>query len=45
MLFSALLEQERPDIFTQTIDNLPAGEALIARITIDLRLTWLPEGE
>jgi serine/threonine protein kinase len=42
---AALLEQERPDIFTQTIGNLPAGEALIARITIDLRLTWLPEGE
>lgn len=42
---AALLEQERADIFTQSIGNLPASEALIARITIDLRLTWLPEGE
>ena len=42
---AALLEQERADIFTQSIGNLPAGQALIARITIDLRLTWLPEGE
>lgn len=42
---AALLEQERADLFTQSIGNLPASEALIARITIDLRLTWLPEGE
>src|SRR5262249_31010406 len=42
---AALLEQERADIFTQSIGNLPAGQAMNARITIDLRLTWLPEGE
>jgi Ca-activated chloride channel homolog len=42
---AALLEQERADIFTQSIGNLPANQALIARITIDQRLTWLPEGE
>jgi len=42
---AALLEQDRADIFTQSIGNLPAGEALIARITVDQRLTWLPEGE
>jgi serine/threonine protein kinase len=42
---AALLEQERADVFTQSIGNLPAGQALIARITIDLRLIWLPEGE
>ncbi len=42
---AALLEQERADIFTQSIGNLPAGEALIARITVDQRLIWLPEGE
>jgi Ca-activated chloride channel family protein len=42
---AALLEQERADIFTQSIGNLPAGEALIARITVDQRLTWLAEGE
>jgi Ca-activated chloride channel family protein len=42
---AALLEQERADIFTQSIGNLPAREALIARITIDQKLAWLPEGE
>jgi Ca-activated chloride channel family protein len=42
---AALLEQERADLFTQRIGNLPAGEVLIARITIDQRLVWLPEGE
>jgi len=42
---AALLEQERGDIFTQQIGNLPPGEALVARITVDQRLAWLPEGE
>lgn len=42
---AALLEQERSDIFTQQIGNIPAGESLVARITIDQRLVWLPEGE
>src|SRR5450432_955212 len=42
---AALLEQERADIFTQQIGNIPAGEQVIARITIDQRLAWLPEGE
>lgn len=42
---AALLEQNRSDIFTQEIGNLPAGATLVARITIDQRLAWLPEGE
>ncbi|HEU4613688.1 MAG TPA: VIT domain-containing protein, partial [Kofleriaceae bacterium] len=42
---AALLEQERADIFTQQIGNIPAREAVTARITIDQRLVWLPEGE
>ena len=42
---AALLEQERADIFTQQIGNIPPGERVIARITIDQRLAWLPEGE
>ncbi|HUS31143.1 MAG TPA: VIT domain-containing protein, partial [Kofleriaceae bacterium] len=42
---AALLEQERADIFTQQIGNIPPGEAVVARITIDQRLVWLPEGE
>ncbi len=42
---AALLEQNRDDIFTQEIGNLPPKQRLIARITIDQRLAWLPEGE
>jgi len=42
---AALLEQERADIFTQELGNLPAGEAIVARITVDVRLAWLDEGE
>jgi len=42
---AALLEQERADIFTQQIGNIPPGEALVARITVDQKLAWLPEGE
>jgi len=42
---AALLEQERADIFTQQIGNIPPGEDVTARITIDQRLAWLPEGE
>jgi Ca-activated chloride channel family protein len=42
---AALLEQERADIFTQQIGNIPPREAIIARITVDQRLVWLPEGE
>jgi Ca-activated chloride channel homolog len=42
---AALLEQERADIFTQQIGNIPPREAIVARITVDQRLAWLPEGE
>jgi len=42
---AALLEQERSDIFTQQIGNIPAGETILARIVIDQRLAWLAEGE
>jgi Ca-activated chloride channel family protein len=42
---AALLEQERGDIFTQQIGNIPPKEAVVAKITIDQRLVWLPEGE
>ncbi len=42
---AALLEQERADIFTQQIGNIPARASVLARITIDQRLVWLPEGE
>jgi len=42
---AALLEQDRADIFTQSIGNLPAGEGLTVWIAVDQRLAWLPEGE
>lgn len=42
---AALLEQNTNDIFTQQIGNLPANEELVARITVDQKLAWLPEGE
>ena len=42
---AALLEQERGDIFTQQIGNIPPSSFVIARIVIDQRLVWLPEGE
>jgi|GEM_PF-1191648 len=42
---AGLLEQERADIFTQSIGNLPARSALVAFIAVDVKLTWLPEGE
>ncbi len=38
---AALLDQERADIFTQQIGNVPAKATIVARITIDLRLAWL----
>jgi Ca-activated chloride channel family protein len=42
---AALLEQERADIFTQQIGNIPPHATIVARITVDQRLVWLPEGE
>jgi Ca-activated chloride channel homolog len=42
---AALLEQNKADIFTQEIGNLPPNQQLVARITVDVRLVWLPEGE
>ncbi len=42
---AALLEQQRADVFTQEIGNLPAGATIVARITVDQPLAWLPEGE
>src|SRR5262249_45422459 len=41
---AALLEQQRADIFTQELGNLPPRTAIVARITVDQRLAWLPEG-
>ncbi len=42
---AGLLEQERADIFTQSLGNIPPGEAIRVAIEIDQRLVWLAEGE
>ncbi len=42
---AGILEQEKPDIFTQEIGNVPPRTRVTAKITIDIRLAWLPEGE
>lgn len=42
---AAILEQERSDVFTQEIGNIPPRTSIVARITVDAPLTWLPEGE
>ena len=42
---AALLDQDKPDIFTQDIGNIPPRQSLIAEITIDQRLAWTTDGE
>jgi Ca-activated chloride channel family protein len=42
---AALLEQDKPDIFTQRIANIPPRARVTAKITVDQRLAWLAEGE
>jgi Ca-activated chloride channel homolog len=42
---AALLEQDRQDIFTQEIGNIPPRTTIVARVTVDQRLAWLAEGE
>jgi Ca-activated chloride channel family protein len=41
---AALLDQERGSVFTQELGNVPPGAEVVAELTIDQRLTWLPEG-
>lgn len=40
---AALLEQERASLFVQEIGNVPPGQALEVRITIDQPLAWLSD--
>src|SRR3954470_21746907 len=37
---AALLEQEKGDVFTQEIGNIPPRQTIVAEITIDQRLAW-----
>src|SRR5262245_43955369 len=41
---AALLEQDRSSLFTQDLGNIPAGATLVAELTVDQKLRWLPEG-
>lgn len=41
---AALVEQDRPSLFTQEIGNIPPRAAVVAEITVDQRLAWLAEG-
>jgi Ca-activated chloride channel family protein len=41
---AALLEQERADLFTQRVGNIPPRSTLVAEVTVDQRLAWLDEG-
>jgi Ca-activated chloride channel family protein len=42
---AALLEQDKADVFTQEIGNLPPRQTIVAEIVVDLRLAWRHEGE
>lgn len=39
---AALLDQERPNLFTQRLGNIPAGQDVIVELTIDHLLAWRP---
>ncbi|HYX92678.1 MAG TPA: VIT domain-containing protein, partial [Myxococcaceae bacterium] len=41
---AAILDEERSSLFTQEIGNIPPGAEVIAELTIDQKLSWLPEG-
>lgn len=41
---AALVEQDRPNLFTQYVGNIPASTDVIVELTIDHRLTWIPAG-
>lgn len=41
---AGLVTQERRSVFTQELGNLPPGEELVAELTVDQKLAWLPEG-
>jgi Ca-activated chloride channel homolog len=41
---AGLVDQERSSLFTQEVGNIPPGAEVVARLTIDQKLRWLPEG-
>lgn len=41
---AAILEQERSNMFTQEVGNIPAGETVVCETIVDQPLAWLDEG-
>ena len=41
---AGILDQERANLFTQEIGNVPPGTEVAVELTIDQPLLWLPEG-
>jgi Ca-activated chloride channel family protein len=41
---AGLVEQQRANVFTQRLGNLPAFTEVLVELTIDHPLSWLPEG-
>lgn len=42
---AGLVEQERPNFFTQRLGNIPASTDVLVDLIIDHRLRWIPGGE
>jgi Ca-activated chloride channel homolog len=41
---AGLVDQERPNLFTLELGNVPPGAEVVAELTVDQRLVWLDEG-
>jgi Ca-activated chloride channel family protein len=41
---AGIVEQDRSTVFSQDVGNIPPGEEVIVKLTIDQRLRWLEEG-
>jgi Ca-activated chloride channel family protein len=41
---AALLDQERQNLFSQEVGNVPPGQEVTVELTVDQRLRWLAEG-
>ncbi|MBS1150815.1 MAG: hypothetical protein H6Q89_2513 [Myxococcaceae bacterium] len=41
---AAILDQERSSLFTQQVGNIPPQTEVVAELTIDQKLLWLPDG-
>jgi Ca-activated chloride channel family protein len=40
---AGLVEQDRPNLFSQEIGNVPPGAEVVAELLIDQRLAWVPD--